>query len=374
MAPLSVALANKNLERIQAYEPGKPIEELERELGIRGAIKMASNENPFGPSPKAVRAASAALAKANRYPDASCFYLKKELARRFSVPTDSVILGNGSDELIVLAVRAFLKPGEEVLTATPTFLIYRIAALVEGGVPVEIPMKSFRYDLDRMLKAVTDKTKIIFIANPDNPVGTYVTHKELAKFVAAVPERCLIFIDEAYYEFAAGREGYPKSFSFLNKPNVVIARTFSKAYGLSGLRIGYGFSNPEVIRAMNKVREPFNVNSAAQAGALAALSDTGFLKKVIKTTAAQKKKLYSEFNRLRIPAIESATNFILIRLGSAATGVYERLLKRGIITRSMRGWGLGEFIRVTVGTPRENRQFLKQLKSVLKDMNWRGIR
>lgn len=366
---LSDLVSNKKLGSIQTYEPGKPVEELERELGIKGAIKMASNENPFGPSPKAVRAIAGSLKKVNRYPDSHSFYLREALAKKFRIAAERIVLGNGSDELIVMALRAFLGPSQEAVMAVPSFLIYRIATLVQGGNAVEVPMKNFRYDLKGMAEGITEKTKVIFIANPDNPVGTYVTHEELNRFVNSVPSRCLIFIDEAYYEFACQRRDYPKSFAFLDRPNVILTRTFSKAYGLSGLRIGYAFSSPQVARSLNKVREPFNVNLLAQAAALAALKDTAFVRKVIRTTEAEKRFLRRELMKRGIETLESATNFLLLRVGRGAWDVYESLLKSGVIVRTMKEWGMADYLRVTVGTPRENRIFLRKLSRILKHMD-----
>jgi len=368
---ISKLLSHTNLASVPVYEPGKPIEELERELGIKGAIKMASNENPFGPSPKAIARIRKSLKKANRYPDASSFYLKKALSKKFKVPTDRIALGNGSDELIVMAVRAFLGIGEEIVTAVPTFLIYRIAALVQGGKPIEVPMKDFRYDLQGIAARITPKTKIVFIANPDNPVGTYVTRNELRRFLDRVPRNVIVFLDEAYSEFAKTRRDYPDGIDFLSYPNVVVSRTFSKAYGLSGLRIGYAFGSLEVIKALNKVREPFNINLFAQEGALGALEDTAFLKKVVRTTEAEKKRLVRELGKLGVKTIPSATNFLLTSVGSEAPKIYAELLKRGIIVRLMRSWGLDGKLRITIGTPRENGKFLLAFKSALQAVHRR---
>jgi len=360
-----LVLSHPGLKHIQTYQPGKPIEELERELGIRNALKLASNENALGPSPKALQAIRSFLKKVHRYPDADSFYLKRALSRKFRVSQKSITLGNGSDELIVMAIRAFLPRGAEAVMATPTFLIYRLATLVQGGKPVEVPMKDFRYDLDAMARAITPRTRMVFIANPDNPVGTYVTRRELDRFVRKVPPRCLIFIDEAYYEFAVSQPDYPKTLGLLNKPNVIISRTFSKAYGLSGLRVGYAFGHPEAIDGLNKVREPFNINALAQVGALAALDDTRFLKRVVQITNAEKRKLFKILGLLKVKTIPSATNFILMYFGKRAGAIYNALLRQGIIVRTMGAWGLDEFLRVTIGTPRENKKFVKILKEIL---------
>jgi histidinol-phosphate aminotransferase len=358
---------NPQLNLVKCYEPGKPIEEVQRELGLKNVIKMASNENAFGPSPMALRAIEKQIKEIHRYPDAGCFYLKKALSQRFKVSLNQIVIGNGSDEIIVMALRAFLKKDDEVITAKPTFLIYRIATQVQGGQCVEVPMKGNRYDLAAMKRRVNRKTKIIFIANPDNPVGTYVNHRELASFIRNVPQRCLVFIDEAYFEFANIKHDFPKSLTFLKRPNVIVSRSFSKAYGLSGLRIGYAFGHSAMIQALDKTREPFNVNSIAQAAALAALKDQNYLGAVIRKTEEGKQYLDSQLKQLGINVIESATNFLLIYLGRRASSVYAALLKKGVIVRSMDAWGMTNYLRVTVGTVEENRLFIRQLGSILKE-------
>lgn len=353
--------AHPGLEKIQVYQPGKPIEEVERELGIRHALKLASNENPFGPSPKALAAARKELEKTHRYPDASCFYLKRALAAKFRLSEDRIAVGNGSDELIVMAIRAFVAQDEEVLTATPTFLIYKIAAQVHGAKVIEIPQKNHRYDLKSMARAVTSKTKMIFIANPDNPTGTYARRAELQAFLKDVPVRCLVFLDEAYYEYAASEKDYPNTLNWLDRPNLIVSRTFSKAYGLCGFRVGYSFAHPDVTAGMNKVREPFNINSPAQAAARAALGDKAFLTKVVTRTCAERRRLDGELRKRGIRTVPSAANFILMHIGPAAPDLYQGLLRRGVIVRHMKSWGLEEYIRVTVGRPQDNRTFLKAL-------------
>ncbi len=364
--------AHPGLDKIQVYQPGKPIEELERELGIRHALKLASNENPFGPSPKALVAARQSLAKIHRYPDASCFKLKRALAAKFRLSEDRIAIGNGSDELIVMAIRAFVGEGEEVLTATPTFLIYKIAAQVHGAKVVEVPQKDFRYDLKAMAEAITSRTKLIFIANPDNPTGSYARRSELEAFLKQVPSRCLVFMDEAYYEYAAREKDYPNTLNWLDRPNLIISRTFSKAYGLCGLRVGYSFAHPDVTTGLNKVREPFNINSPAQAAALAALSDTAFLNKVVTQTNSERRRLDAELKKRGIRTVPSAANFILMQVGPSAHALYDGLLRRGVIVRHMKSWGLGDFVRVTVGRPQDNRIFLKALDACLKSQSSSG--
>jgi histidinol-phosphate aminotransferase len=358
--------AKKHLAQVKNYIPGKPLEELERELGIKNAVKMASNENALGPSPKALKAAQEKLALIHRYPDGGCFYLRNKLSKILGVSSDSLVFGNGSDEILILAVRAFVNPGDEVVIAEPTFLIYEIATQVEAGKVVKVPMKNFRYDLEAMREKVTSQTKLVFIANPDNPVGTYVTDKELSKFLASVPREVVVVVDEAYFEFAMKKKDYPNAFAFLKKhDNLLVTRTFSKAYGLSGLRIGYGAGNPDIIAALNKVREPFNVNLIAQAAALAALDDKAHLKKTLAMVDSGRRYLEAELKKLGVETVDTATNFILCNLKRDAESIYQKSLKRGVIVRAMGAWGMKNFIRVTIGKPADNKRFIETMKSVL---------
>lgn len=360
--------ARPNLIRVRNYQPGKPLEELQREYGIKNAVKMASNENALGPSPKAVAAVKRDLAKLHRYPDGGCYYLRHKLAARLKVRPEELVFGNGSDEILVLAVRAFASKGDEIIIADPTFLIYEIAASVEDATVVHVPMKKFRYDLEMMAKKITSKTKLVFIANPDNPVGTYVNSKEIERFLTAVPSRVLVVLDEAYQEFAAAeRKDYPNSLKLLKRyPNLVITRTFSKAYGLAGLRVGYGVAATPVINTLNKMREPFNVNLLAQSAAAAALDDTAHLSKTLKLVRDGRAYLKREFERLGLAPVDTVTNFMLVDLRTDAQVVYEKLLRQGVIVRSMAGWGLKTFIRVTIGKPAENRRFIAALNKSIK--------
>ncbi|MGH7198772.1 MAG: histidinol-phosphate transaminase [Candidatus Omnitrophota bacterium] len=364
--PLKASLyftSRKNLADVKNYEPGKPLEELEREYGIRDAVKMASNENALGPSPKAVRAIQKSLSRIHRYPEGGCYYLRKKLAALLKVEPDRLIFGNGSDEILVFAVRAFVEAGEEVIIADPTFLIYEIAARVESGAVVKVPMKDFRYDLAAMRKKISSRTKLIFIANPDNPVGTYVNEGDLIRFLEAVPKRVVVVLDEAYYEFARIKKDYPDSLKLLKRfENLLVTRTFSKAYGLSGLRIGYGVANPAIVAALNKVREPFNVNLLAQSAAVAALDDREHLKKTLKMVADGRAYLGRELKRLGFTVVDTVTNFVLFDLSEDARPIYERLLRRGIIVRPMTAWGLKTFMRVTIGKQKENERFIDALK------------
>ena len=356
----------KDLENITPYQPGKPIEEVKRELGLKDVMKLASNENALEPGSKVIDAIMKAAKGVNRYPDGGCFYLKNAISNKFSIPQENIILGNGSDELIILALRAFVDPQEEVIVSNPTFLVYSIASAVVGAKIITIPAKEFKYDLDAMQRAITPKTRMIFIANPDNPTGSYVSKDELDSFIEKVPDNVMIFLDEAYYEFARGGD-YPETISSIEwkDKNVIVARTFSKAYGLAGLRVGYGFARQDIAEALNKVREPFNINSIAQTAAVAALEDEEYLKRSVDLVADEKKKLYDELDALDIKTFPSATNFILIDTRRDSLEIYNSLLKKGVIVREMSPWGLEGFIRVNIGLPEENEKFLDALREAL---------
>jgi len=358
-------LARRNIANIKNYEPGKPIEEVQREMGLKEVIKLASNENSLGPSPKALAAIKKNLKNINRYPDATSFYLKAGLSKKLAVEPSNLVIGNGSDELITLALRAFVNEGEEVIISDTTFLIYEIASQVANAKTTIVPMKGLRYDLEAIREKITDNTKMVFIANPDNPTGTYVTDKEVEVFMKDMPESVVIFFDEAYYEFGRLQKDFPDTMQYLNRGNVIISRTFSKAYGLSGLRIGYAAADAELINCMNKVREPFNVNLLAQAAASAALGDKAFLNKTISNTKTGKVFLYKELKKMGLECVPSATNFIIVNVKKNSRDVFKKLLSLGIIVRDMKVWGLDTYIRVTIGTPQENRKFIDALAKVL---------
>jgi histidinol-phosphate aminotransferase len=357
-------LARKNISQIKPYKPGKPIEELKRELKLKKVIKIASNENALLPSTKVISAIKDSLNNLNRYPDDSCYYLKKKLAKRLGFSPSNLVIGNGSDEIIALALQAFLNPGEEVVIARPTFLIYGIVAKIAGARIKYVPLKGLRYDLEAMANAVTRKTKLIFISNPDNPTGTYVTKDEVILFLSRIPKGVIVYFDEAYFEFVDFPD-FPDTSKLINKRNIITTRTFSKIYSLAGLRIGYGLANKKIIDYLNRVREPFNVNSIAQVAALAALDDRHHVKQTLKMVKDGKKYIYAQLKNLGLRYTPSATNFILIDLGKKAHTIFSKLLKQGIIVRDMRAWGLNDFIRVTVGTRDENREFIDALKGLL---------
>ncbi|MBN3039260.1 MAG: histidinol-phosphate transaminase, partial [Candidatus Omnitrophica bacterium] len=345
---------------------GRPIEEIKRLYNIKSVIKLASNENSLGPSKKAIAAIKKNLLQIHRYPDGGCYYLKQKLAKKLKVKPGNLVFGCGSDEIIVLALRAFVGKGDEVVIARPTFLIYELASTICGAKIKFVPLKGLRYDLPAMKKAITKKTKLVFIANPDNPTGTYVTKKEVQSFMKGLPKGVLVFFDEAYYELV-DKKDYPNAMKYLGRGNAIVARTFSKAYGLSGLRIGYAITNSHIASCLDKAREPFNVTSLAQVAACAALDDEAHIRLTRKMLKAGKRYLYSQLCRLGIPYIESAANFILVKVGPKAQGAYKRLLKKGVIVRNMSSWGLNEYIRVTIGTMPQNRLFIKSLKTILRN-------
>jgi len=366
-------LARKSILEIKPYKPGKPIEEVKRELGLKKIIKLASNENTLGPSPRALKALRDYLPKIYLYPEDSCFYLKKELAKRLKVKMENLIIGNGSDEIMELISKTFLNPEEEVIYGHPSFLIYGIVTKIMGGKPVPVPLKDYTYDLKKILRTITKKTKIIFICNPNNPTGTMLNEKEIGAFLKRVPERIIVVLDEAYFDYVERRD-FPNSIRLLKKnKNLIILRTFAKISGLAGLRIGYGIARKEVIALLSKVRLPFNVNSLAQAAALASLKDKKQVKRTRRMNALGKKFLYAAFQDMGLEYIPTQTNFILINLSPACSGtrrngkkICQELLKEGIIVREMSAWGLNNYIRVTIGREEENRRFIQALKKALK--------
>lgn len=351
-----------NIKNISPYVPGKPLEELERELGISGSIKLASNENPLGPSPRAVNAIRKALDGLNRYPDGSGFYLSQALAKNLGVDLNQVMLGNGSNELIELAVRTFVQAGDEVISADPSFVVYKLVTQAANGTNVIVPCKDMRHDLDAMAERITPKTRIVFIANPNNPTGTMNTKAEMDRFMAKVPDHVLVAVDEAYFEYVT-RADYPDSLDYLREGrNILALRTFSKIYGLAGLRIGYGITRPEIAEPMNKVRQPFNTNSLAQIAALAALSDRKHVEKSVTVNNEGKQFLYREFDRLGVPYIPTETNFIMFETALEGKEVNDRLLKTGVIIRPMGP----KKLRVTIGLPEENKRFAAELEKIVK--------
>ena len=359
------ARAREAIRGLPVYQPGKPIEEVQRELGLRTVVKLASNENPLGPSPKAVSAMRKALKQLHRYPDARCDALRQRLAEHLQVDAASILAGNGSDELLVLALRAFVNPGDHVVVAQPTFLIYELQARAAGASVTTVPLTRYRYDLPAMRRAVTAQTKLVFIANPDNPTGTYVTSDELEAFVKDLPPQTIVCLDEAYYEYVEAND-YPQSLPWIGRWPLIVTRTFSKAYGLAGLRVGFCVAQPSLIRAMDVVREPFNVNRLAQVAAAAALDDTLFLQKTKKLAQEGRRYVCAELSRLGLQVIPSVTNFLLVEVGTGAAALAKRLLEEGVIVREMSAWKLGGHLRVTIGTMSDNRRLTKAIKRCLR--------
>lgn len=346
---------------IQPYVPGKPVEELERELGIANSIKLASNENPVGPSPAALAAIGDSFADINRYPDGSGFYLKGELSRALSVSEDELILGNGSNELLDIAAKTFLKDGDEAVMATPSFVVYFMAVQSVGGRSVQVPLKNYTHDLVAMADVVTPKTKMIFIANPNNPTGTFNRKDEFDRMMERISDDILVVLDEAYYEYVSDPD-YAESMKYLrSNKNVLILRTFSKIYGLAGLRLGYGIAKKEIISDMNRLREPFNTNMIAQRAAIAALKDSEHVANSKRINESGKKYLYGELDDIGIMYVPTEANFIYIPF-EGAMALYEKLLIQGVIIRPMGP----NAVRVTIGLPEENRRFIEALRTVVK--------
>lgn len=358
-------LVRKNILSLKSYVAGKPIEETKRELGLRKVIKLASNENPLGASPKAIKAIQKSLFNINRYPDSRGFYLRGKLARSLNIEPENVVLGNGSDELIDSIIKTFVEDDENIITSNITFLEYEIISQINAKQICTVRLKDFKYDLAAIRKKVNRKTKLIFIANPNNPTGTYVNKSELEEFIDYLPENVLLVLDEAYDTFIDVND-FSSGLSYFNKKNVIVLKTFSKAYGLAGLRIGYAIANKEFSSYMDRVRQPFNVNLLAQTAAISALDDKDFLRKTKETNLKGKKYLYDSLDRLGIVYVPSVTNFILINAGRDCVAVFKEMLEYGVIVRDMQQYGLKNFIRVTIGTEKENKRFIKIFKKILE--------
>lgn len=355
---------------IKPYVPGKPLQELERELGLMGSIKLASNENPLGPSKKVLAALKKSLEdgqQLSRYPEGSGYYLKNALSDKLSrnratVSPDEILLGNGSNELLNMAVRTFVGRGDEAIMATPSFVVYAMAVQAVGAVPIEIPLVDYRHNLVEIAKAISNKTKMVFIANPNNPTGTINKGDEFEKFMESVPESVIVVIDEAYFEYVTDPE-YPDTMRYLkNGRDVLILRTFSKAYGLAGLRIGYGISQQSVFVEMNKIREPFNTNTLAQLAALAALEDEEHLRSSVAVNEEGKEFLSTGLGSLGLAYVPTQANFIYVPLPVDSKVIYDALLHKGVVVRPV---GKKE-IRVTIGLPEENKRFIEALRTSIQ--------
>ncbi|MFA5092961.1 MAG: histidinol-phosphate transaminase [Candidatus Omnitrophota bacterium] len=359
-------LVCKSVLNIKAYVPGKPIDETKRQLGLKEVVKLASNENPFGPSPKAITAVKKMLLGINRYPDSQGFYLKKRLAKSFGLASENFALGNGSDELIDVIIRTFVEADENIITSQTSFVEYEILAAVNNRKIKKAPLRYFKYDLEAILKLVDKKTKLIFIANPNNPTGTYVTKYEVDEFLNALPKHVIVVFDEAYDAFI-DVDDYPNSLSYLKRnKQVIILRTFSKTYGLAGLRLGYAIANPETVSFIERVRQPFNVNILAQAAGIAAMDDRDFFKKTRKLTLEGKNFIYAQLAKMALGFVPSVANFILIDVEKDGQEVFKAMLKFGVIVRDMAQYGLKNFIRLSIGTQKENQRAITVLKKVLR--------
>ncbi|MCS7264844.1 MAG: histidinol-phosphate transaminase [Armatimonadetes bacterium] len=356
----------KAVLKLKPYVPGKPIEEVQRELGLEDVIKLASNENPIGPSPKAIEAAMKVLSEAHRYPDDSYYRLRQKLASIYNVPTDWVLLGRGSDEILLHIVQTFVEPGDEVVFSSPSFIMYEILSNLMDAVCVKVPLNNYIHDVASLLEAITERTKIVFIDNPNNPTGTILRNRLIKTFLDETPEGVLVVLDEAYAEFVEAKD-FPNSLDYVREGYpVIVLRTFSKAYGLAGLRIGYGFARSEITQHLFKVREPFNVSSVAAAAAESALDDKEFLDRVRKTVWTSKRLMYRGLEKLGLQYVPTEANFVLVNVNRKAKDVSDALLKKGIIVRPCEPFGLPTHLRVDIGTPEIVERFLCALEEVLK--------
>ena len=357
--------ARVGIESITPYQGGKPIEEVQRELGLHDIVKLASNENPLGPSPIAVEAMQLAIKHVHLYPYGNGYYLKQYLSYHLCLKPDQLILGNGSNEVLQIIGETFISPNDEVIYSESAFVVYQLVATICGAKSVVTPMQGYDQDIETMIAAITERTKVIFIANPNNPTGTMVTAAQVQTLMDYVPEHVLVVFDEAYGEYI-NRVDYPQTLSYVQQArNVVISRTFSKVYGLAGMRIGYGIAPLHLIELMNRVRQPFNCNLVAQAAAQAALSDLDYVEQSRKTNAQEKQKLYQALATLGVQYIPSEGNFIMLNLNQSGEAVAQQLLQQGIIVRPITGYGFPNSIRVTIGTHRQNIRFIETLTTIL---------
>jgi histidinol-phosphate aminotransferase len=355
--------AHEHVQNLVAYEPGKPVEELAREMGLDPSqiIKLASNENPLGPSPAALQAMHDSLERAHFYPDGGAWALRNAIAEKLGLLRENVILGNGSNEIIEFIGHAFLQPGDEVVTASHAFAVYRLMAQLFGAKTVEVPDPGFTHDLDAMLAAITPRTRQIFIANPNNPTGTIVGQDAIDRFMARVPPHVLVIFDEAYFEFL---DTPPDVLPYVREGrNIVVMRTFSKIQGLANLRIGYGLAPAKIADILQKTRQPFNANGIAQAGALAGLHDSVHMRRTRELTHEGRNYLQAEFAAMQLTFVPSAANFVLVHVGDG-DAVFQALLRRGVIVRAMRSYQLPAWIRVSVGTMDQNRRFIEELRNL----------
>lgn len=355
----------KHILKISPYVAGKPIEEVERELGIKVKAKLASNECPIGPSPLALKAIEEGLGRINRYPDSGGYYLRKKISRKFGISMEQIILGSGITELLEIIARTFLSSEDNAIIAEHTFIMYPLVLKYINANYSTIPLKEYRYDLKAIANAINNKTKLVFISNPNNPTGTMVDKNEVEEFFSSIPPHVTVAMDEAYCDYIDD-PAYPDSFKYLKEGrNIIILRTFSKAHGLAGLRLGYGISNRELISYIHRTKLPFNVSTLSQMAAIAALDDYEHIKKAKENNAEGMKFLTSELSKMGVEYVESVTNFLFVLIEEDSDEIFQKLLREGVIVRSMKGWGLPNALRVTIGTENENEAFIKSLKKVL---------
>lgn len=358
-----VALATDGVQGLTPYQPGKPIDELERELGISNIVKLASNENPLGPSKKVLEALQPQLKDLTRYPDGNGFLLKQALSQHLQVAPEQITLGNGSNDTLDLIARAYLAPGREAIFSEYAFAVYPIATQAAGATAVVTPAKDWGHDLNAMKAAITDKTRLIFLANPNNPTGTWFNRSEFEAFIADVPENVIVVLDEAYSEYVEDPT-YPDGLKYLDQyPNLIITRTFSKAYGLASLRVGYSVSHPQIADVINRIRNPFNVDSFALAAATAALQDTDYIAESVALNREGYQLLTKAVTERQLRFIPSVGNFVSVDFGMDAAPVYEALLREGVIVRPMAAYKMPTFLRVSIGLPEENERFIQALDS-----------
>ena len=358
-------LVNKGIDGLSPYEPGKPIEDLERELGIKNAVKLASNENPVGPSPKIIDSIEKIVKETHRYPDGNATRLKAKISRKFNILENQVTVGNGSNDIIEFVARSFLGPNDSAVYSEHAFAVYPLVVRAVGAMGIEVPAKNFSHDLEAMLDSIEKNTKLIFIANPNNPTGSFIEQSELLNFLEKVPEEIIVLLDQAYFDYSSF-ETSDLEFDVLERfPNLVISRSFSKAYGLAGFRVGYSVSSIEIADYLNRVRQPFNANSLALYAAEIALDDDQFIKKCLELNFEQKQILFNGLQASGFECLPSRANFISFDCREDSNDAFNKLLLEGVIVRSLRVYKMPNFLRVSVGLPEENLTFLEKIKSTL---------
>ncbi len=362
---VAVRICKECVTRLRPYVPGKPIEEVQREFGLTDIIKLASNENPLGPSPKAVEAMKAAVEKVGMYPDGNCFALRNAVAKHLGIGGECLTFGAGSDEIIHELGTAMIEPEDEIIQGDPTFSQYETAGVLNGCTVCKVSLTDHTHDLGEILELVNERTKFVFIANPNNPTGTLVSHSEVEKLLNKLPERAILVLDEAYYEYNE-REDYPDGMKWVKEGrNVILMRTFSKIYGLAGLRVGYGIAKPEIIGYLEQVRLPFNINLVAQAAAIAGIEDQEHVARTRKLNSEGKAYFYKEFDRMGLPYAPSEANFVWVNLKRDSKQVFGELLKRGVIIRTGDVFGAPTWARISTGLQQENVKFIEELEKVL---------